>query len=202
MSESIQTPLPDRSAAQSKPAGQPAVARPIVVALIGLPGAGKTLVARALCDQLGLRRVCRDTIRHAMFEQCSYTFVEKRAAFRALLLALEINCMLGESTVIDGMTFSRRRDLVRVDSVVRRYNFLPIPMFLDCPVDVARSRVEAEIASNSHLARDRTPELVVEVQARFDTPPPNALVINANQSAEEVCRIAVQAVVALRSGKH
>src|SRR5690349_10105105 len=82
-----------------------ALAKPVVVALIGLPGAGKSLVARALEDQLGLRRVCRDAIRHAMFPKCSYSFAEKRAAFRGMLLALEINCMLGASSVLDGVTF-------------------------------------------------------------------------------------------------
>src|SRR5512146_1010610 len=141
-------------------AAQPVGATPVVVALIGLPGAGKSLVARALADQLGLRRVCRDTIRHAMFPVCSYSFAEKRAAFRAVMLALEINCLLGESTVIDGVTFSRRRDLERVDSVIRHYRFTPIPIYLDCPPDIAHGRIADEIEHNQHTARDRTPELV------------------------------------------
>lgn len=173
--------------------------RPVVVALIGLPGAGKSVVARALADQLGLRRVCRDTIRHAMFPLCSYSFAEKRAAFRAVLLALEINCALGASSVIDGVTFSRRADLERVDRILRQHGCTGIPIFLDCPPDVARGRIADEIAHNRHLARDRTPELVYEVQARFDPPPPNALVINASLPAAEVCRIAVDAVARLRS---
>ena len=173
---------------------------PVVVALIGLPGAGKSVVARAIEDQLGLRRVCRDAIRHAMFPKCSYSFAEKRAAFRSMLLALEINCMLGESSVIDGVTFSRRRDLTRVDSVIGRYNFTAIPIFLDCPPHVARARIAEDVANDRHLARDRTPEVVNEVLARFDTPPASAIVINANQSAADVCRLAIAAVTEL-SGK-
>jgi len=184
----------------SAPTAPMAGATPVVVALIGLPGAGKSVVARALADQLGLRRVCRDTIRHAMFPSCSYTFAEKRAAFRATLLALEINCLLGESTVIDGVTFSRRADLVRVDDTIRRYGFTPIPIYLDCPPRVAHDRIAREVEHNRHLARDRTPDLVYEVQARFDTPPPNALVVNANQAAADVCRIVVDAVAGIRRG--
>src|SRR5689334_19957821 len=115
----IDTPLPLARDEQHVLSAAPApLAKPVVVALIGLPGAGKSVVARALEDQLGLRRVDRDTIRHAMFPKCSYSFAEKRAAFRSMLLALEINCMLGASSVIDGVTFSRRRDLLRVDSVI------------------------------------------------------------------------------------
>ena len=172
--------------------------KPVVVALIGLPGAGKTVVARSLEDQLGLRRVCRDAIRHGMFPKCSYSFAEKRAAFRAMLLALEINCMLGESSVLDGVTFTRRRDLMRVDAAIRRYGFTPVPIYLECPPDVARARIAAEVASDRHLARDRTPDVVTEVLSRFDAPPPNALVINATLPAAEVCRLAMDAVSALR----
>jgi predicted kinase len=179
------------------PSPMPGAVQPVVIALIGLPGAGKTIVARALEDQLKLRRLCRDTIRQAMFPRCSYTFAEKRAAFRALLLGLEINCLLTESSVIDGMTFSRRRDLERVDEVVRRYSHIPLPVFLDCPPQIARERVARDLATNQHLARDRTAEVVNEVLARFDPPPPSALVINATLPPAEVCRQVVDAVASI-----
>jgi predicted kinase len=175
--------------------------KPVVVALIGLPGAGKSVVARAIEDQLGLRRVCRDAIRHAMFPKCSYSFAEKRSAFRSMLLALEINCMLGESSVIDGVTFSRRRDLARVDSVIGRYKFIPIPIYIDCPPEIARARIAIDVKNDRHLARDRTPDVVNEVLVRFDTPPSTALVIDGNQSAAEVCRIAVEAVAQIRGAR-
>jgi len=194
----IDTPLPVSEPVAGAQADAAAAAKPIVVALIGLPGAGKSVVARALEDQLGLRRVDRDTIRHAMFPKCSYSFAEKRAAFRSMLLALEINCMLGASSVIDGVTFSRRRDLLRVDSVIGRYHFTPIPIFLDCPSDIARARIANDVENNRHLARDRTPDVVAEVLARFDAPPANALVIDASKPAEEMCRIALAAVSAMR----
>jgi predicted kinase len=201
MAENGSSALPIASADVPEAASvQRPLSKPVVVALIGLPGAGKSVVARAIEDQLGIRRVCRDAIRHAMFPKCSYSFAEKRAAFRSMLLALEINCMLGESSVIDGVTFSRRRDLARVDSVIGRYNFTPIPIFLDCPPHVARARITEDVANDRHLARDRTPEVVNEVLARFDTPPASAIVINANQSAAEVCRLAIAAVNEL-SGK-
>jgi predicted kinase len=180
---------------------EPASFKPVVVALIGLPGAGKSVVARAIEDQLGLRRVCRDAIRHAMFPRCSYSFAEKRSAFRSMLLALEINCMLGESSVIDGVTFSRRRDLARVDSVIGRYGFTPIAIFLQCSADVARERIASDVANDRHLARDRTPEIVSEVLVRFDPPPPTALLIDANQAAADVCRLVIEAIDAIRGSR-
>jgi predicted kinase len=187
------------ASAPSNPA-RAATDKPIVVALIGLPGAGKSVVARALEDQLGLRRVCRDAIRQAMFPKCSYSFAEKRAAFRAMLVALEINCMLGISSVLDGVTFSRRRDLLRVDAVIHRYGFTPVPIYLECPPDVARARIADDVRNNRHLARDRTPEIVTEVLVRFEPPPPSALVIDATLPTLEVCRRAVAACAAVRAG--
>ncbi|GMV30314.1 MAG: hypothetical protein AMXMBFR59_24390 [Rhodanobacteraceae bacterium] len=187
---SAPTPVPaSRSAA---PVARPG--RPVVVALIGLPGAGKSLVARALADQLGYRRIDRDAIRHAMFPRCSYSFVEKRASFRGVLLALEVNCMLGESSVIDGCTFSRRADLARVDQVVKQHAYTPIPIFLDCPSELARERIARDVTENRHLARDRNPDVVGEVLARMEPPPPGALSIDARLPAAEVCRLAVEAV--------
>ena len=183
--------------------GKPAEAssgKPIVIALIGLPGAGKSVVARALEDQLGLRRICRDAIRQAMFPKCSYSFAEKRAAFRSMLVALEVNCMLGISSVLDGVTFSRRSDLLRVDAVIRRFGFTPVPIYLDCPPDVARARIAEDVLNNRHLARDRTPEIVTEVLVRFEAPPPTALVIDATLPAQEVCRQAIAAAAAIRGG--
>ncbi len=169
----------------------------VVVALIGIPGAGKAHVAQALSAQLGLRRVNRDVIRAAMFPQCRYSFAEKRAAFRALLLAVEINCVLGESSVIDGVSFSRRRDLQRLDGVIRRHGFMPIPVYLDCTVETARARITQQLHVEPGLARD--PDLAAEVRAHFEPPPPNALAINANLPLDEVARIVVAAVSQLQA---
>ena len=172
--------------------------QPAVVALIGIPGSGKAYVAKALADQLGFRRVNRDAIRAAMFPQCNYSFAEKRAAFRALLLAVEINCLLGESSVIDGVSFSRRRDLQRLDIVIRRHGYLPIPVYLDCTVGTAKERITQQLKIDPHLAR--APELAAEVRAHFEPPPPNALAINANLPLDDIARIVVDAVSQVRAG--
>lgn len=167
---------------------------PIVVAVMGLPGAGKSVVARALEDQLQLRRVCRDTIRAAMFPRCDNSFLEKRAAWRSVLLALEINCMLGVGSVIDGTTFSRRSELERVAAIGAAHRIVTIPLFVDCPPEVARERVARDLAANRHAARDRTPDLVNDVLARRDPPPAEALRVDGSLPAAQLCRAAVAAI--------
>lgn len=167
---------------------------PIVIAVMGLPGAGKSIVARAIEDQLQLRRICRDTIRMAMFPRCSFSFIEKRAAYRSVLLTLEINCMLGIGSVLDGMTFARRSELDRVAEIGARHRIVTIPLLVDCPPDIARERVARDIAANRHSARDRTPDLVNEVVARREAPPLETLRIDATLPAAQMCRAAVAAI--------
>jgi predicted kinase len=170
--------------------------RALIVTLIGLPGAGKSTVARTLERRLGLRRVCRDAIRQAMFPRCDYTFIEKRAAFRTVLLAVEINCLLGEPTVIDGMTFSRREDHDEVVALADRHGFDVLPLLIDCPAALARERIARDLADGRHPAEDREPELVDIVARRFDAPPSAAHRIDAARPMEEVCRLAVAEVAA------
>lgn len=163
---------------------------------MGLPGAGKSTVARALESQLGLRRVCRDAIRQAMFPRCDYTFLEKRAAFRSVLLAIEINCLLGVSTVVDGMTFSRREDYDQIVALAFAHGFGVLPLFIDCPLELARARVASDHAAGAHVAADRDAALVTRVALRFAPPPAAAVRIDARLPAVDVCRLAVAEVAA------
>jgi predicted kinase len=167
--------------------------RPCIVAVMGLPGAGKSTVARAIEQELRMRRVCRDAIRAAMFPRCDHSFVEKRAAFRSVLLALEINCALEASSVVDGMTFSRRDDYERVAALAAEHGAEILPLLVACTPAQARERI-ARDASIDHPAGDRRPALVDEVAARFEAPPPHAVSVDASQPLEQMCRQAVAAV--------
>ncbi len=171
--------------------------RPAVVALIGIPGAGKAHVAQALSVQLGLRRVNRDAIRAAMFPQCRYSFAEKargvsRAATRSRdqLRARRIEC-------------HRRREFFRggatCSASTARYAGMVSCRFRSISTvrsTTARTRITQQLHADPGLARD--PDLAAEVRAHFEPPPPNALAINANLPLDEVARIVVAAVAQLQ----
>ena len=178
------------------PVGPVRLPRPLVVALIGLPGAGKTEVARFLVARAGLRLLCRDTIRAALFPACSQSMPEKRAAFRALLMGLEVNCAIGESSVLDGMTLARASDRASVVEAAGRYGVDVLPIWLDVPPHVARERIAAQAAAERHPAGDRGPGLVDEVMARFQAPGPEVAAIDATLPLARVCDLAAGIVLA------
>lgn len=176
-------------------ARHPHWSRPVVVALIGLPGAGKSTLANALAERLDLRLANRDLIARALFPQCTYSLPEKRAAFHAVLLAVEVNGAIGESTVIDGMTFSSRGDLERVARIAAKYDLIMVPIWLDLPADVAKARIGADRKSGRyHPADDRTPALVDAVLERFERPLPTVPVIDALLPANTVLDVAEQII--------
>jgi predicted kinase len=171
--------------------------RPVVVALIGLPGAGKSVVAAHLHQRLQVRVVDRDAIRRALFPECAYSQPEKRASVHAAFLAVEVNSALGESTVVDGMTFSKTRDLARLGDLVKRYGLGFVPVWLDLPAEVARARIQSDIDTGSqHPAEDRVPEIVDAVLAGFQRPPRSVPVVDATLPAERVCALVEHIVVA------
>ncbi len=174
--------------------------RPVVVALIGLPGAGKSMVAAHLRRKLQLRIVNRDEIRRALFPECSYSQTEKRASVQAAFLAVEVNSALGESTVVDGMTFSKTTDLTTLSELVISYGLAFVPIWLDVEPEMAKARIQADIdAGNTHLAEDRVPEMIEPILAGFQRPPAAVPVIDAGLPAERVCELA-EKIVQARAG--
>jgi hypothetical protein len=156
-----------------------------VIALIGLPGSGKSTLARRLAELCNLAIVDRDAIRAAMFPVCRFSEREKRAANRAVHLALEVNCCLGRSSVIDGMTLARAADRHDLERLAVRHGALFVPLVLDCPVDLACRRVDAD---REHMAADRNASLVRALAAQFEWPGPEAFRVDASLDPDAVCR--------------
>jgi predicted kinase len=110
-----------------------------LVLLCGLPGSGKTTVARGLAAELGALRLCPDewmsTLEVDLFDEPT------RARIEALQweLAQEL-LQLGQSVVIEWGVWSRsERDTVR-----ERARELGVPVelhYLDTPLDVLWERV-------------------------------------------------------------
>ena len=80
-----------------------------VIALVGLPGAGKSTLAAALAERLpGARVLDKDKVRHVLFDPCDYTSAERDVVFAAMLDAARYHLGRDRIVIFDGLTFSRR----------------------------------------------------------------------------------------------
>ena len=157
----------------------------MVIALMGLPGSGKTTLAAALAPRLPARIVSRDAVRAAMFRPCSFTHREKAAAFEGVLQAVRVNCGLGHSTIVDGMPFSREGELEAVSQAGGEAGCRVVPVLCALPVAEAQRRIRSQ-GEGSSPAEDRDPELVREVAERFRSPPQGTLELDATRPVDEL----------------
>jgi predicted kinase len=160
----------------------------VVIALMGLPGSGKTTLAERLAGARDWSIVSRDAIRAAMFRPCAFTGAEKQAAFQSLLLAVAACCKLGRSCIVEGMPFSRAREVEAVRGVAEAAGAQFLPVHLDCPLEVAQARVSRDTADKIRAPADRDAETVARVAARFAPPPADALRLDATGAPDDIVR--------------
>ena len=80
--------------------------RSVLVVVFGLPGTGKTTLARNLSDSLKARHLNTDMLRTTLGKRDRYTEAEKAEIYQILLEQAEAYLKEGRDLVVDG-TFSR-----------------------------------------------------------------------------------------------
>jgi predicted kinase len=136
-----------------------------LIAVCGLPGTGKTAYATRLSHASGAVRLSRDEIRLHVFQNPDFSASEKQAVFRMMLEVAGELLSEGKSVILEGMTFSRRRDRDAVRDLARTRGAKAIFVLCTCPEPLALERI---LDDANHPASDRTAELYHEVKARFE----------------------------------
>lgn len=158
------------------------MARGLVV-LMGLPGSGKTTLARWLSQNSKLVVVSRDSIRAAMFPRCAYTLEEKLAAYAAMKQAIEISLSQGLTVCTDGMTFANRSDRADTEAIARAAGANYLLVHCECPIEVAQQRVAEDTET---FFPDRDAAAVIEVSERLLPAPPEAWTLDMTEATSQV----------------
>lgn len=144
----------------------------MLVAFAGLPGTGKSTLARQLAAELGGVVLSKDEVRSALFPPpvVDYSREQDDVAVRATYeaAALILGRDLTRVVILDGRTYSKAyqvRDLLALGQTVGQ----PVRVIeCVCADEVARERIGRDAAAGTHPAGNRTFELYLSVKARAE----------------------------------
>jgi len=152
--------------------------------MAGLPGSGKSTIARALAQLLPGIVVSKDEIRLKLFSagDIDYSQAQDAVCFQEMLRLTEqtLSRCPGDWVILDGRTFSRASDLQQVRTLAWRLGQTLFVIHCICSDETARRRIEADVESGRHPAANRNYELYLEVKARQELLPFPALSLNTD----------------------
>jgi len=140
--------------------------------MAGLPGTGKTTLARALAARTGGRVLSKDEFRHAIFTPEEIEYSSRQDDFCLQLMMDTAGYLLsrepGRVIFLDGRPFSRR---YQIENALHVADALRQPWRIlecICPEETVRRRFEADASGVKHPAGNRDFQLYLAVKARFE----------------------------------
>ena len=140
----------------------------MLIVMAGLPGTGKSTLARALAGPLRAVVLDKDRIRPALFPQELIEYSREQDDFVMRVMLQTAGYVLerhpARNIILDGRTFSQRyqREEVRAFAAGREIPCRVVECV--CPVEVAEARLQND---SDHPAANRTVGLHRQVRARF-----------------------------------
>jgi predicted kinase len=169
----------------------------MIVLMAGLPGTGKSTLARELVRRTQGALLSKDDIRAALFspEDIEYSATQDDSVMEIMIEAARFLLRKTPSRKVffDGRPFSRRYQIDRVLGFARELAQPCTIIECTCSDESARRRLDVE-RDLSHPAHNRTFALYLEVKARFEPITYPTTMIDTDQPLETCIEQALAAL--------
>jgi adenylylsulfate kinase len=168
--------------------------------MAGLPGTGKSTVARELAVRTAGRVLSKDEMRRAIFSPDEVEYSSRQDDFCLHIMMETAGYLLAQHParpiILDGRTFSRRYQIENVIAAAARLHQPWRILECVCSDETARRRLAADAKIETHPAGNRDYQLYLEVKARFEDITHAKTVIDTERPLEDCVR---QALAVLRA---
>jgi predicted kinase len=169
----------------------------MIVLMAGLPGTGKTALARELAHRTQGALLSKDVIRAALFSSSDieYSVMQDDFVMETMLEAARFLLQKAPTrkVFLDGRTFSRSYQIDRVLILANELNQPWRIIECSCSDESARRRLDLE-PDATHPARNRSFALYLAVKARFEPITYAKTVVDTDQPLEHCVEQALAAL--------
>ena len=172
--------------------------QPLVLLLVGLPGAGKTTLARRLAPAIGAVTLSRDDIRDAIFPEdlLDYSSEQNQVGTDALLGVLGYLLVRPKPAfiIVDGKPFSRKTEIATVKQLVEASGARLLILHCVAPDAVIEGRLQRGLADERNVRAQRDPEKAARIRAEFEPIDAPHLVVDTSLDGDEVVALCLREI--------
>lgn len=157
----------------------------MLILLTGLPGVGKSYLARALADALDVDVIDRDAVRDSVFPARDLDYSPEQNDLASQITYRVAEYILSRNAdrmlILDGRPFSLRTQVDEVVDLAARVGHQLRVIYCWAPDEVVSQRLHEDLQKTQNVAADRTIDKYRRIKARFEPLVVDHLSVNTAQ---------------------
>ena len=160
----------------------------MLIAMAGLPGTGKSTLARRLAKVLPAVVLDKDAVRAALFSPSEIEYSTPQDDLCVDIMLQVAGYMFGKDphkhVILDGRSFSHRYQVEAVRAFAAKLGVESVFIECVCSDEVVRQRLERDVALGTHPAANRDYAMYKSVKAQAEPIPGPKLVVDTERDLD------------------